>query len=69
MMAVVPAASLCVFVGMTRAADVNVMASMAIKEAYLHADAREPGAGRELLEFLSSPAAAPAMKRKGMEPV
>jgi molybdate transport system substrate-binding protein len=43
--------------------------SITVFSGGVHVGARETGAVRELLEFLSSPAAAPAMKRKGMEPV
>ena len=35
----------------------------------LHAAAKEPQAGRALMQFLASPAAAPVLRSKGMEPV
>jgi ABC-type molybdate transport system substrate-binding protein len=36
--------------------------------AGLHARAQSPDAARALVEFLTSPAAAPVIRRKGMEP-
>lgn len=35
----------------------------------LHANAREPEAARELMKFMTAPAAAPIIRKKGMEPV
>lgn len=35
----------------------------------LHANAREPEAARELMKFMTAPAAAPVIRKKGMEPV
>lgn len=43
--------------------------SITVFSGAVHVGAREPGAVRELLKFLSSPASAPVMKRRGMEPV
>jgi molybdate transport system substrate-binding protein len=36
--------------------------------AGLHARAKEPAAARALIRFLQAPAAAPIIRKKGMEP-
>ena len=37
--------------------------------AGVHARAREPDAARALVKFFTAPAAAPVIRKKGMEPV
>jgi molybdate transport system substrate-binding protein len=43
--------------------------SITVFSGAVHVGATEPGAARDLLRFLASPASAPVMRRRGMEPV